>query len=143
MNAFSAIALPLRESADRIPSRNAQAGFTFAEVLAAMLFVAIVIPVALHGIALASRAETIAERRMVAGQLAEMKLQEMVLTEQWQTGDTQGTFGEEWPEYQWEMKTQTWDGDSMQMVSVIVRFNVQDRPYFVELCTLVEETEES
>ena len=53
----------LPESSNR-PTR--QAGFTFAEILASMMFVAIVVPVALHGIALANKAEIAADRKVEA-----------------------------------------------------------------------------
>ena len=52
--------------------RNARkiAAFTFAEVLAALLFMAIVIPVAMQGVQVANRAGVAAQRKTVAIQLA-------------------------------------------------------------------------
>ncbi len=121
-----------------------QAGFTFAEVLAAMVFVAVVIPVTLHGIALANRAQAIAERKLVAARLAEKILNEIVITEGWSSGNQQGDFGEEWPDYLWQSSTQNWSEDSsMKIVLVSVFFEVQSQLYQVDLYTLVDDSEES
>jgi len=70
-------------------SRKRQGGFTLAELLAAMLFMALVIPVTLNGIAIANRVFTVAERKMIATHLAENKMYEMLLTGTWK--NAQGT----------------------------------------------------
>jgi Tfp pilus assembly protein PilV len=123
--------------------RKRQTGFTFAEVLAAMVFVAIVVPTALHGIALASRAETIADRKTNASMLAERTLREIVLMEQWKSGQTQGDYGTDWPGYHWKLLSETWQRDSMRLITIFVFFDVQDREYDVRLSTLVDESEET
>ena len=120
-----------------------ESGFTFAETLAAMLFVALVIPVALHGIAIANRAGVIADRKIVAAQLAERFLDEMILNESWSSSSTRGDFGEEWQEYRWEFIEETWPYDDMRMLTVVVWFKVQEHEYHVLLSTLVEESETS
>lgn len=127
------------------PNRQAgwkQAGFTFAEVLAAMVFIAIVIPTALHGIALASRAEVIADRKTNASMLAERMLKEIILLKQWKNGESNGDFGTEWPDYHWKLFKETWL-DSMRLITIVVYFNVQDREYDVRLSTLADESEET
>jgi general secretion pathway protein I len=123
-------------------SHNSQRGFTFVEVLVAMLFVAIVIPVALQGIALASKAGNIADRKMTASILAEKKLNEIIITEEWDTGENQGTFGEEWPEYSWQLISETWNVDAMTIITVVASFEVQEREYSVEISALVDDSEE-
>ena len=117
-------------------------GFTFVETLAAMLFMAIVIPVAVRGVMLANRAGIVAERTRVAAQLADSLLTETVVTEGWRDGDQEGDFGEEWSGYRWVLKDGAWDEDTMRVVSVEVLFEVQDAEYKVRLSTLVEETDE-
>jgi hypothetical protein len=117
-------------------------GFTFVETLAAMLFMAIVIPVAVRGVMLANRAGIVAERTRVASQLADSLLTETVVTEGWRDGDQEGDFGEEWSGYRWVLKDGAWDEDTMRVVSVEVLFEVQDAEYRVRLSTLVEETDE-
>jgi type II secretory pathway pseudopilin PulG len=117
-------------------------GFTFVETLAAMLFMAIVIPVAVRGVVLANRAGIVAERTGVAAQLADSLLTEMVVTEGWRDGDQEGDFGEEWSGYRWILEDDGWDKDTMRVISVEVLFNVQETERRVRLSTLVEETDE-
>jgi hypothetical protein len=117
-------------------------GFTFVETLAAMLFMAIVIPVAVRGVMLANRAGIVAERTRVAAQLADSLLTETVVTEGWRDGEQEGDFGEEWSGYRWVLKDGAWDEDTMRVISVEVLFEVQDAEYAVRLSTLVEETDE-
>ena len=118
------------------------AGFTFAETLAAMLFVAIVIPVAMEGITIANKAGTVANRKWEAAQLADNLLNEMVITDDWRYGSSEGDFGEDWPGYKWTLEDSAWEDDSMRVVTVIVYYKVQEKEYSVSLSTLVEETEE-
>ena len=117
-------------------------GFTFVETLAAMFFMAIVIPVAVRGVMLANRAGIVAERTRVAAQLADSLLTEMVVTEGWRDAEQEGDFGEEWSGYRWVLEDDAWDEDTMRVLSVEVLFEVQDAEYRVRLSTLVEETNE-
>jgi len=117
-------------------------GFTFAEVLAAMVLVAIVIPAVVRGMTLANRAAVMAERKRLAAELADSFLTQMVVTGEWRTSDRTGDFGDDWPGYRWEMSDAAWDVDTMRVVAVSVFFEVQGRPYSVQLSTLAEETEE-
>jgi prepilin-type N-terminal cleavage/methylation domain-containing protein len=90
-----------------------RAGFTLVEVLAAMVLIAIVLPVAMHGIALASRAASMARHRSTAAQLGSSKLQEIVATAQWETSTSlSGDFSQEGPDYQdytWIAQVQQWN----------------------------------
>jgi len=117
-------------------------GFTFAELLAAMVFVAIVIPVAVHGLTIANRAGVVADRKRVAAQLADRLLTEIIVTDDWRDGNRQGDFGEQRPGYRWIIDNDAWEEDAMRMVSVEVFFEVQGREYSIRLTTLVEETVE-
>ena len=87
--------------------RRKTGGFTLAEILAAMLLMAIVIPVALQGMMIANRAGVVAERRQMAARLADNLLTELVLTEDWRDADDEGDFGEDWPGYRWALETDT------------------------------------
>jgi prepilin-type N-terminal cleavage/methylation domain-containing protein len=88
-------------------------GFTLVEVLAAMVLIAIVLPVAMHGISLAARAAAMAKHRTVAAQLGSSKLQEIVATGQWESSSNlQGDFSLEGPEYQdytWMAQVKQWN----------------------------------
>ena len=121
---------------------RSSAGFTLAEVLAAMLFMAIVIPAAVQGLMVANRAGVVAERKAVAARLADGLLTETVLTDGWQDSDDEGDFGEEWPDYRWILESDAWDEDTMQLVSVEVFHFAQGQEFSVRLSTVVEEADD-
>jgi len=112
------------------------------EVLAAMVFMAIVIPAAVHALTVANRAGLVAGHKRVAVQLADKLLSEISVTGDWRQGDQTGDFGEGWPGYRWAVRSEAWSVDTMQVVSVDVFFEVQGREHSVRLSTLAEETEQ-
>ena len=126
-------------NANRFVRRGAR-GFTFVELLAAMLFMAIVIPVAMEGIILANRVGVGAERKRAAALLADRKLSEAIVTESWRDGDQAGDFGEAWPGFSWMLSTEAWPEDAMRMVTVSVIYRVQERQYAERMTTLANET---
>ena len=111
--------------------------FTFVEILAALVFLAILVPAVLEGITLASRASVIAERSALATELAQNKLGELTLNDAWATGETQGDFGEDWPGMRWEATQSTWEMDAMSVLTLEVFFQVQGQEKSVSLSTLV------
>ena len=115
-----------------------RAGFTFAEVLAAMVFLAVLIPVVIQGILLANRAATVSARQALAARLGANQLEAWVATGQWQSGLRSGTFAPDYPMFQWQLSDQPWSADSMTELTLEVRFEVQGRPYTVRLSTLVD-----
>lgn len=117
-------------------SRNAASAFTLAEVLAALLFMAIVIPVALQGLRIASRAGELAERKREAGRVAERVLNESIVTTNWNKSALSGTVVEGDREYRWTLRTESWTQSAMQLLSVDVTFPVQGEDYSVQLNTL-------
>ena len=72
---------------------NRKRGFTFIEVLVAMLFMAIVIPVAVRALTVSNRAGVVAERKRVAMRLADTVLTESVITDSWRDGEVEGHDG--------------------------------------------------
>ncbi|MEW6237857.1 MAG: type II secretion system protein [Candidatus Omnitrophota bacterium] len=126
----------------KTPRLRAERGFTFAELLAAMVFAAIVIPAAIQGLTIANRAGVAAERTRIAVQLAGSLLNEMIVTEEWRSSKQKGDFGADWPEYRWVLVDEEWTVDAMRVVSITVFFLVQDREYYVRLSALAEEEEE-
>ena len=116
-----------------------QAGFTLAEVLAALLFMAIVIPVAMQGLRIASRAGSVAERKAVAMRLAETKLNELIVTGQWQSSAQKGTVEEGLRSYSWTLQSEPWAEDgAMRLVTVHVSVPVSGQDYDVHVSTLVD-----
>jgi hypothetical protein len=156
----------------RIGSNKARAtsqssAFTLAEVLAAMLFMAIVIPVAVQGLHVASLAGEVGERKGEAARVAERILNETIVTTNWNQGSQSGTVFEGRREFRWALHTETWSQTStnpvtsasagsgqlvsaqpvvnqsaasqisMDLLSVEVNYTVQGQDYSVRLSTLV------
>ena len=115
---------------------RSQAGFTLAEVLAALMFMAIVIPVAVQGLRIASLAGEVAGRKRAAARVAERILNESIVTTNWNKSFQNGTISEGVYQYRWTMRNDAWNQDAMQLLSVEVTFGVQDRDYTVRLSTL-------
>lgn len=119
--------------------RRADSGFTLAEVLAALLFMAIVIPVAVQGLQIASRAGSVSERKVQAARMAESKLNELIVTRQWSSSASRGTIQEGLQSYAWRLETQPWAEDgAMRLVTVWVSVPVQGQEYEVPVSTLVD-----
>ncbi|MGC3961419.1 MAG: hypothetical protein QM813_26885 [Verrucomicrobiota bacterium] len=111
--------------------------FTLAEVLAALLFMAIVIPVALQAMRAAGRAGELAERKREAARVAERILNESVVTTNWNKSALSGTIMEADREYKWQLRTESWtESADMRLLSVEVDFPVQGEEYSVKMSTL-------
>jgi len=123
--------------------RRLRAGFTLAEMLAALAFMSIVIPVAVNAIRVASQAGQVAERRMVAMRIADRVLNEIVVTEQANQGVLSGSIQEGDRAFDWTMESEQWTEDYMTLLSVRVVFQVQGQDYDVLLSTLVDLSETS
>ena len=119
-------------------AKRAPAAFTLVEVLAALAFMAIVIPVAVDGLRVASLAGQVGQRKAVAARVAERMLNEMVITGQFRNATQSCTIQEGVQSYQWSMRSELWPLDAMRLVSVQVNFPVQGRQYDVRLSTLVD-----
>jgi type II secretory pathway pseudopilin PulG len=117
-------------------SHYGNAAFTLAEVLAALLFMAIVIPVAVQGLRISSRAGSLAERKREAVRVAEKVLNESIVTTNWNKSATSGTITEADRDYRWTLRTESWTESTMQLLSVEVTFPVQGEDYAVQLSTL-------
>jgi hypothetical protein len=111
-------------------------------VLAAMLFLAIVIPVAMQGLQIASRAGIAGERKALAARLAENKLNELIVTRQWQSSAQKGTIYESLQSYAWELIAEPWSEDgAMRLLTVQVTVPIQGQDYPVQVSTLVDATQ--
>jgi type II secretory pathway pseudopilin PulG len=127
------------KSATPKSNRHSKSAFTLAEVLAAMLFMAIVIPVAVQALHVASTAGVVAERKAAAARVAERVLDESVVTTNWNQSSQSGTVMESGREFRWTLRNETWPEDAMRMLTAEVKFNAQDREYAVRLSTLVSQ----
>lgn len=115
-----------------------QAGFTLAEALAALAFLAIVIPVAVHAIQVASLAGQVADRKSAAARVADRLLNEAIVTGQWKQSTASGTVEEGNRQFRWNLQSQSWDKDSLRLLTLQVRYQVQGKDYDVRLSTLVD-----
>lgn len=117
---------------------RAQAGFTLAEVLAAMLFMAIVIPVAVAGLRIASLAGEVGARKAVAIRIAGRVLNETIVTGQTQKSVQNGIVREGVLDFRWTLNIETSGLDTLRLATVQVTFPAQGQDYDVSLSTLVE-----
>ena len=94
-----------------VRSRNRRSGFTLVEVLAAIVLMGLVLPAAMRGITIASRAGALARHRTEAAALATSKLQEILATQQWETGGgLSGDFIQDgYPDYTWQAELAPWN----------------------------------
>jgi type II secretory pathway pseudopilin PulG len=128
----------MRVESEKVGMKRRAAAFTLAEVLAALAFMAIVIPVALQGLRVASRAGIVAERKATAARLAERKLNELIVTGQWESAASKGTVQEGLQSYSWRLQSEPWAEDSaMRLVTVLVTVPVEGQDYDVPVSTLV------
>jgi prepilin-type N-terminal cleavage/methylation domain-containing protein len=85
-------------------------GFTLVEVLATIALLGIVLPVAMQGVSIATGIASTARHRSEAGALAESKMTELIITQQWANGGTMsGDFGQDFPDYTWQAQIIPWN----------------------------------
>ena len=119
------------------PKNRKCAAFTLAEVLAAMLFLAIVIPAAVEAMHLASLAGEVAARKGAAVRVADRILNESLVTTNWTGGTQSGKTSEGALDFDWTLTVQAWPEDSaLQVVTAEVKFTAQGKDYSVKLNTL-------
>lgn len=123
-------------------AKRARAGFTLAEVLAALVFMAIVIPVAVEGLSVASRAGQVAQRKMVAARIADRMLNDLLVTGQWQASNQSGQMFDGANEYTWRAETLPWELGVLHLLEVEVLYSVRGQLYDVRLSTLVDPSAE-
>ena len=125
-----------------LPTRGA--AFTLVEVLAALLFMAIVVPVALEAMHLASRAGTVAARKSEAARVAVRLLNDSIVTTNWSAAMQNGTLTEGFRQFDWTLHNDPWTQDpfqnAMRQLSVEVGFTAQGQHYSVSMSTLVDST---
>jgi prepilin-type N-terminal cleavage/methylation domain-containing protein len=124
-------------------NRGARRGFTLVEVLAALLFMSIVIPVAMQALSVASRVGEFADRKAVAARIAERILNEQVVMAQSQSGGQgglgqSGTVNDGPISYRWTLKSGQWDKDNMQLMTVEVTYPLRGQEFVVKLSTLAK-----
>jgi prepilin-type N-terminal cleavage/methylation domain-containing protein len=123
------------------PTRRAhQRGFTLVEILAALLMMAIIIPVAMEGMSIATRAGVLGQRKAAAMRVAERVLNEIVVEGDTNRSSSNGTTTDGDTTYAWTMRAESWPEDPMQHLTVTVTFTVQGNDYTVSVSTLIPPT---
>jgi Tfp pilus assembly protein PilV len=117
-------------------------GFTFIELLATVVFLGIIMPVAMQSIGLCTRLGGQARKQIEAASLARMKLTELTCTGDWQSSQKSGDFGEDWPGYRWDAIVSSWTDAEVSQLELIVTWDSQGRERSVTLTTLVYEEED-
>ncbi len=117
--------------------RSRRAGFTLVEILASLLMMAIVVPVALEGMSIASRAGLLGQRKAAAMRVAERLLEELIAEANTQQTTDSGTLADGEFSYPWTMRTENWSVDALQQMTVTVTFTLQGNRYEVSATTLL------
>jgi len=107
--------------------------------LAALLFMAILVPVTMQGVSVASRAGLLGQRKAAAMRIAERVLDEQIVMGQIGTAVPYGSIVEGDLSFPWTLKSDPWPEDtviSLNVVSVRVEFTVQGNTYEVTASTL-------
>ena len=113
--------------------------FTLAEVLAALLLLAIVIPTAVEALHVASLGGEVAVRKTAATRVADRILNENLVTTNWSNGTQSGTVTEGILDFRWKLSSQAWpQNSSMQAVTAEVTYSAQGKDYTVKLSTLAQ-----
>ena len=119
--------------------RRHDSAFTLAEVLAALLFLAIVIPTAVEALHIASLGGEVAVRKSAAVRVADRVLNESLVTTNWSNGAQNGTVTEGILDFKWKLSSQSWPPDAtMQLLTAEVTYSAQGRDYSVKLETLAQ-----
>ena len=126
-----------------------RAGFTLAEVMAALLFLAIVIPTAVEVLHVASLAGEVAARKSEAARVADRILSESVVTTNWSGAMQSGTVTEGVLDFRWTLTSQVWSQSPlpqaqssaarMELLTAEVKYSAQGRDYSVKSSTLANE----
>jgi|HubBroStandDraft_2_1064218.scaffolds.fasta_scaffold278344_2 hypothetical protein len=110
--------------------------FTLAECLAALLFMAIVIPAAVEAMHVASLAGEVAARKGEAARIADRVLNESIVMTNWNSGAQNGTVSEGANDFHWTLSSQNWPQDTMELLTAEVTFTAQSHNYTVKMSTL-------
>ena len=116
---------------------------TLAEVLAALLFMAIVIPVAIEALPCHRQLAGRRSRRAQGGSRPRRgrphpELEDLVTTN-WSGGAHNGTVTEGSDSFSWTLTTQTWPQDQMELLTAEVTFQAQAHDYSVKMSTLANQ----
>ncbi|WP_186804650.1 type II secretion system protein [Limihaloglobus sulfuriphilus] len=99
-----------------------QCGFTLVEVMAAMLLIALIMPVAMKGVSLAVSLGSQTRNRLTALELAENALAQAVLEQSWQGGESAGNQRRFNVEYSWQITAAEQGIENVKLIEVVVEW---------------------
>ncbi len=111
--------------------------FTLIEVMAAILFVAIILPIAMKTISTSTSVTSDARNKRHATILAEYKMCEILLDRSWTAGGLTGDFGTDHSSYTWASEVVSRDSDDTSELSVSVYWQQKGYNRDVTITTLV------
>ena len=117
--------------------RYARRAFTLVEVLASLMLIALVVPVAMEAMAVASRAGELGRRKAAAVRVGERVLGELMVEGQLATGASSGVAQEGPFEYPWSVRVENWPEDALQQATVTVTFALRGTTQEIALSTLL------
>jgi prepilin-type N-terminal cleavage/methylation domain-containing protein len=137
------VALP-HTSHFELPTSNCRfGGFTFIELLATIMLISIVMPVAMQTIGLCTRLAGQSRRQVEAACLAKTKLTELTVSTDWENGNQRGDFGTDWPGYEWTTALATWAQDAtVHQLDLTVSWRSIGQERKITLSTLVYSQEQ-
>ncbi|HYO09332.1 MAG TPA: type II secretion system protein [Tepidisphaeraceae bacterium] len=124
----------VRSRSSRRPG-GARRGFTLVEVLATLVLMGIVLPVAMRGLSLALAAASVAKHTTEAAALAQTKLNELTTTSATGSLNATGDFAPEHPDYTWTA-TSTQRDYGLTQLDVRVAWPERDGQRTVDVSTL-------
>ncbi|MEA2710205.1 MAG: putative rane protein [Phycisphaerales bacterium] len=114
-------------------------GFTLVEVLATLVLLGIILPVAMRGVSMSMAAASSARHTAEATALAEAKLNQLVADGTWASATLSGDFSPDQPEYQWACVTATRDY-GLTEVAVRVAWTERGLPREMIVATLASQS---
>jgi prepilin-type N-terminal cleavage/methylation domain-containing protein len=122
------------------PRHRSRRGFTLIEILATLLLLGIVMPVAMRGISIALASADHARHVSEAATLAETKLNDLLTQGVSSASGLTGDFSPDHPEYQWSYQSAPRDY-SVNEVQLRVTWMERGQPRTFDLSTLSYDTQ--
>lgn len=105
------------------------------------MLVAIVLPFVMNGVALSARSGADTDRQATAMMLAQTQMEEVLLSNTWQFGDTSGgfdeTYGNDAYRYTWSLTVGDWTSTDFRELTLTVRWIRGQDEHSVRLTTVV------
>ena len=116
---------------------NFAEGFTLMEILAALLLTGLILPVAMNGVSMANMLASDSARKYEAADLAQAKMSEILLEEDWKNGSSSGEFENQYEQYEWISSVSDWTTSGLKQIELTVFWNQRGRTNKIVLSTLI------